>query len=188
MATGKTVAVAETALQFIFNADNLSEEKISAIAEHVKTLAKNLDTEITRVREFKIDIHWKSRVINVPQAIDKFKDLIHELTTGLRDKVIEIARPFADFGRTVKLESFTEDPLGGPASVSKLATAFGKVEDFITNLNILVGDLDNAVVAASDLTQLFDRVLKDVEHLDDLFLQQKSKRKKATVTYFKRNA
>jgi len=188
MATGKTVAVAETALQFIFNADNLSEEKITAIAQHVKTLAKNLDTEITRVREFKIDIHWKSRVINVPKAILNFKDILHELTTGLRDKVIEIARPFVDFGRTIKLESFTEDPLGGPASVSKLATAFSKVEDFITNLNILVGDIDTAIVAASDLTHLFDRVLKDIEHLDDLFLSQDSKRTKQTLTYFKRSA
>src|SRR5258708_4190346 len=101
-------AVAETALQFIFHADNLSESKISDMAEHVKTLAQNLDTEITRVRDFKIDIHWKSRVINVPKAIDNFKDLIHQLTSGLRDKVIEIGRPFVDFGRTIKLESFTE--------------------------------------------------------------------------------
>jgi transcription termination factor NusB len=182
----KVEGIAETAFQLLFNADNLTAERIGGIRDNVLALAKNFDTEITRVRDFKIDIHWKSRVINVPSAIDKFKDLFHELTSGLRDKVIEIARPFETFVHDLKLLAAAEeipDPQGGP---SRIATAFSKLEEFITQLNILVGQIDTAIKDASDLTQLFDRVLKDIEHLDDLFLSQKSARTKQTVTYFKR--
>jgi len=177
-------AIAETALQLIFHADNLTATKIQEISGDILALAKNFDTEITRVRAFKIDIHWKSRVINAPRAVENFKELLHDLTSGLRDKIIEIARPFVDFKEGLKLLSA---PPADPG-VSRLATAFTEVENFIAALNILVGDIGTAVKDASDLTQLFDRVLKDIEHLDDLFLPQGSARTKVTETYYKRNA
>jgi methyl-accepting chemotaxis protein len=185
---GGTQAIAETALQLLFNADNLTADKITQIRDEFLTLAKNLDKEITRVRDFKIDIHWNSRVINVTRAVQNFKDLIHDLTSGLRDKIIEIARPFQTFAHDIKLIGETAgaaDPLGGP---SKIATAFSEVETFVTQLNILVGEIATAVQAVNDFTELFDRVILDIEHLEDLFLSQKSKRKKVTETYFKRNA
>ena len=181
-------AAAEAALQLLFNADNLTADKLTEIRDNFITLLKNLESEITRVQKFKVNIHWKSRVINVPIAIEKFKELIHDLTSGLRDKLIEIARPFQTFAHDIKLIAETAiapDPLGGP---SKIATAFSELETFVTQLNILVGQISTAVKDAEEFTALFDRVLQDVQHLDDLFLSQKSKRTKTTETYYKRNA
>jgi len=188
---GKAEAAAEDVLRLFFGANNLTAEKFTEILNDFKAFAKNLDTEITRVRAFKIDIHWKSRVINVPTAIEKFKDLIHDLTTGLRDKVIEIARPFQTFTHTLHLLSLAvgSDPIGGgPGGTSKIVTAFGELQEFISGLDRMVLEFDQAIKDASDFVELFDRVLQDIQHLEDLFLSQKSKRTKQTLTYFKRSA
>jgi len=176
------VAIAETALQLIFNADNLTVEKLSAIAADIRRLGASLKTETQRVKDFKIDIAWNSRVINVPIAIDHFKSLLSELTTGLREKIQSIEKPFLDFKKTVHLMTLTADQPGE----GKFASSFGKVEDYVTNLNILVGDVAHALQDALSLTQLFDRLINDIEHLDDLFLSQKSAREKTTATYYKR--
>ena len=177
-------AIAETALQLIFHADNLTVSKISAIAKDIKRLGTSLQTEAKRVKDFKIDIHWKTRVINVRIAIVNFKDLIEQLTTGLKEKVTTIERPFADFAEVVKLQSA---PPADPG-VSRISTSFTELENYIAALNTLVGEVASALQSSLSLTELFDRIINDIEHLDDLFLSQKSKRTKATVTYFKRSA
>ena len=184
MATSRGEAIAETALQLIFHADNLTTDKISAIAADIRRLGASIKVETDRVKAFKIDVRWRSRVINVPIAVDNFKQLLSELTTGLREKLQTIERPFLDFKETVKL-------LAAPPSdpgVSKLASSFSEVENFIAALNVLVGDLATAIQDSLSLTALFDRVLQDIQHLDDLFLSQKSTRTKTTATYYKRNA
>ena len=181
---GKGLSAAEAALSLIFNADNLTADKISSIAQNIKRLGASLQVEAKRVQNFKVDVHWKSRVINVPEAIDKFKELIKDLTSGLKDKVLTIEKPFLTFAHDLKLIAETPpDP-----NISKIASSVSEVQLFVTQLNILVGQIDDALVDALSLTALFDRVLQDIEHLEDLFLSQKSKRTKQTLTYYKRSA
>ena len=177
-------AIAESFLQLIFHADNLTVERFDAIAKDVRRLGTELTVEAKRVKDFKIDIHWKSRVINVPIAIDNFKDLINDLTDGLKEKVHTIAVPFEDFRTVLKLGAAPPPDAG----VSKLASSFTEVENFVAALNTLVGEVANALQASLSLTALFDRVIQDIQHLEDLFLSQKSKRTKVTETYFKRSA
>jgi len=183
MATGKA-ALAEAALQVLFQADNLTLDKIDAIAKDIKRLGASLQTEAKRVKDFKIDIHWKSRVINVPIAVKNFQDLINDLSVGLKEKVQTIEQPFKDFVHDAKL--LAEVPVD--PQVSRIATGLSEVEHFVSSLNKLVGEVASALQASLSLTSLFDRVIQDIEHLDDLFLSQKSKRTKSTVTYFKRSA
>jgi hypothetical protein len=181
---GSVAGTAEAALQFLFHADNLTAEKVDSIAKNVTRLAASLKVETKRVKNFKIDVHWKSRVINVPIAIAKFQTLVEDLTSGLEQKVKDIGKPFADFAHDAKLLAETPpDP-----QVSRIATGFNELETFIASLNKLVGDVDSALSSSLSLTSLFDRVLQDLQHLEDLFLSQKSKRTKTTATYFKRNA
>jgi len=185
----KTEAIAEQALSFLFNADNLTEEKIGDIAKKIGRIASEIDVEVKKIKQFKIDVHWKSRVINVPKAVEQIKSLITDLTTGLKDKIKGIEQPFKDFATALHASATEVDPLGaGGQSPSKLVTAFGKVQEFVTNLDILVRDVDRALDDVIQLQSLFERVLKDIQTLDDLFLSQKSKRTKVTETYFKRNA
>lgn len=176
--------LAEAALQFLFQADNLTVNSIEAIAKDVRRLGASLKSESDRVKNFKIDIHWKSRVINVPIAIDNFKKLIEDLSVGLKDKIQTIEQPFIDFVHDAKLIAETPpDP-----QISKIAIGFSELEHFVSSLNKLVGEIASALQASLSLTELFDRVINDIQHLDDLFLTQKSKRTKTTETYFKRNA
>ena len=183
MASGKA-ALAEAALQVLFQADNLTLDRIEAIAKDVKRLGASLQTEAHRVKEFKIDVHWKSRVINVPIAVDNFKNLINDLSVGLKDKIKVIEQPFIDFVHDAKLLAETPvDP-----QVSRIAVGLSEVEHFVASLNKLVGEVAAALQSSLSLTSLFDRVIQDIQHLDDLFLPQKSKRTKTTLTYFKRSA
>jgi methyl-accepting chemotaxis protein len=172
MAIGKT-DLAEAALQFLFGADNLTADRIESIAKDLKRLGASLQVEAKRVQDFKIDVHWKSRVINVPKAIKQVKQLIHDLTTGLKEKVQTIEQPFVTFAHDLKLIAETPpDP-----NVSALARGINEVQTFVTQLNILVGQVAAAIQSTLALTELFDRVLQDIQHLEDLFLQQKNKRK-----------
>jgi hypothetical protein len=181
---GKSLVAAEAALSIIFGADNLTAEKISSIAKNLKRLGASLQVEAKRVKDFKIDVHWKSRVINVPKAIDNFKQLLQDLTTGLKDKIQTIEAPFITFAHDLKLIAETPpDP-----NISKFTASVSELQDFVTQLNILVGQVDAALVSSLSLTALFDRVIQDIEHLEDLFLPQTSKRTKTAVTYYKRNA
>ncbi len=180
----KIESLAETAFQLIFSADNLTIDKITSIAQNVRRLAASLKLESNRIQKFKIDIHWKSRVINVPKAIDNFKSLIHDLTGGLHDKILEIAKPFETFRHDLALIAQTPpDP-----QLGKLVTSINAVETFVTQLDLLVGQVDTAIQDALSLTALFDRVLQDIEHLEDLFLAQGSRRTLVTAKYWKRNA
>jgi len=183
MATGKA-ALAEAALQFLFQADNLTLDRIEAIANDVRRLGASLQAEAKRVENFKIDIHWKSRVINVPIAVTNFKNLISDLSVGLKEKVHVIEQPFIDFVHDAKLLS--EVPVD--PQVSRIAAGLSEVEHFVSSLNKLVGEVAAALQASLSLTSLFDRVIQDIQHLEDLFLSQKSKRKKTTATYYKRGA
>jgi hypothetical protein len=124
------------------------------------------------VQHFKIDVHWKSRVINVPKAVQQVKQLVYDLTTGLKEKVQTIEQPFVTFAHDLKLIAETPpDP-----NVSALARGINEVQTFVTQLNILVGQVAAAIQASLSLTELFDRVLQDLQHLEDLFLQQKNRR------------
>ena len=178
------LALAEQALQVLFNADNLTADKIAEIAKKVARISTEIKVEIGKVRAFKVDIHWKNRVIHVPTAIESIKELLQELTDGVREKIQGIEQPFKDFASAVHAsESEFVDP-----ALPKITTSISKVQEFVTNLNILVGDISTALDEVIQLQSLFERVLKDIETLDDIFLPQKSKRTKTTLTYFKRNS
>jgi hypothetical protein len=171
---GRGEAIAETALQLLFHADNITIKKFDEISGDVVALAKNLDTEITRVKDFKVDIKWKTRVILVPKAIENFRTLLTDLTTGLRDKILTIAIPFRDFKAAIRLfGQLPQDP-----GVAQITRAFNELENFVAALNLLVGDVGTAIKNASEVVQLFDRLLQDIEHLDDLFLQQGNSRQR----------
>jgi len=178
------LSAAEAGLQLLFNADNLTAEKISDIAKKIGRIGTEIQVEVKKIKDFKIDVHWKSRVINVPKAVEHIRNLIDELTTGLRAKVAGLVAPFKAFSSAVHAaEAEVVDP-----QLSKIATSVSKVEDFVTSLNILVGSIDTALDDAIQLQSLFERVLKDIQSLDEIFLPQSSTRKKVTQTYYKRSA
>jgi hypothetical protein len=180
-AATKAEAVAETALQLLFHADNLTVASIENILTEIKALAFNLQLEMDRIRRFKIDVKWKTRVISVPRAVTATKLLFRNLTTGLKDKIDDIAKPFEDFAAIARAELATSgfiDPIGGQQE-SKIVSAFTKLEDFITSLNNLVGDVSKALQQAANFVDLFDQLLQEVEHLETFFLQQGNPRKRS---------
>lgn len=182
--TQLALTAAEQAFQVIFHADNLTGTKLEGIATKLETLGRNLKIQANKLGRFQIDIRWKTRVISVPNAVKNIKDLITQLSTGFKEKVDALRQPFITFkGGLAAFQELSKAPDPGLSGFNK---AIQEIENFIQLLNGLVGDVSNAIDAAADLRELFDRILNDIQHLDDVFLPSSSARKKTTQTYYKR--
>jgi hypothetical protein len=180
--TGKNLlAILGKLLGALFQTDQLTSQTVLSIEGHWQALIKNVGVEVKRVKNFKFDPKWSSRVINVPKAIEAIKSLIEDLTSGLADKVKTIAQPFINF--KAEFEAFTAfaNAPREPGE-SRILAGYQEIQQFINALNTLIGELDKAVESAGDLTELFDHVLNDLETLDDLFLQQGNSRKEKKGT------
>src|SRR2546423_4691020 len=165
--------------------DNLTGESIAGIQTSVKALVANFEVELDRVNHFKFDPKWKTRVINVPKAIDAMKRLIGLLRSGITPKLRTLEQPFITFQTGLHdIELTSQAALNDPQAPSKFAVGLSEAKEFIEALNQLVGDVDKALQAVSELTAVFDRVLQFLQTLDDIFLKQGNTRKvvKRTTT------
>src|SRR5919109_2570681 len=136
MPSAESIAgAAETALQLFFNADNITVEKLQSISNNVRSIFHNFDVESKRIRNFKVNIKWKSRVISIPAAIKHGQEIWDTARGLIDDKGKTLVAPFTTFVHDLKLISESEsvpDPMGGP---SKFVSAFEKLHTFITQLN-----------------------------------------------------
>jgi len=170
-------AIAETFLQLVFHADNLTTSKFHEIETRLEAFALNFQTEVKRVEEFKFDPGWDHRVILVPKAIQNVRDLFDLVSAGLTKKIKALATPFKTFAEDVKLLGQSSSLTATDPGVSRLTTGFNDVQNFVTAVNLLVGEVSDAIETASQVQDIFDEILNDLEHLDLLFLQQGNSRK-----------
>jgi len=153
---------------------NTIVDSVKSIEGSFKTIKSNFEEEVQNVKDFKFDPKWKTRVINVPKAIEAIQDLKVALFDDMKGRLQTIADPFHAFALLFKSESITA---GDPAlAVSSLAKADAKLGEVVT----LLTEIDSALVEISDFQDLFDRLLNDLQTLDDLFLQQKNPRQYTT--------
>ena len=169
----------------LFQTDNLTAETIRDIAAEWEALIKNWRLEVSRVKNFKFNPHWKTRVINATQATEQIKDLIAQLTSGVADNLALIQQPFqnihAELTALAELSRLPREP-----GESALLRGFQDLQAFVNALNTLLREVLDALRAAQRLRDLFDRLLSDAESLDDVFLPQSGRRKFITKKRFAR--
>lgn len=135
-------------------------------------LWNSIQSEITEFKNFKESFSFKQRVINLEKAIQGIQDLVQGIFDSYR-AVIDLFKNL-----TTKLE------LGGAAEVAEAATGIGLPVALVNAIVIIVEILDTIRNVIDDLQTIVDEVTRVrtlVETGDQLFLQQRNKRKVLTL-------
>jgi len=158
--------------QFFSGIDTIAKNA-GDIETAVIELHKNLDVQVDRLKNFKFDPHWKSRVINVPIAIEQIRSFIDLVTQDWRDRIDTIRKPISGFQAV--LEGFKHgNAVGGgdQEALSSLSKAEITAEAIVT----FSQDLSDAFNEINEFEDLFRQVIDQIEGLDALFLQQGNSR------------
>lgn len=164
-----------------------AKDHLLNIGQATQKLFESVRNEIEGWRNFRENPRVKSRVISVPIAYEKTRQLIEgipaswraiaDLFKELRAKVDAVGSPEAearDFA--ADLES-GEGVSGLLRRLPRLAKGLEKLFGFLA---IAVDALESIASAIDDLQTIIDelsRVRTEIEELDSLFLTQKNKRK-----------
>jgi len=154
---------------FLFNAfthyDTIVED-VQGIHSSVLTIRANVQSEVEKVKNFTIDPKWKTRVINVPIAVDQIKETYTKVFGDLLELVKEIESPIHDFVLIFKTEQIEQgDPQQAVSALSKAEVKLGHIVTLLTQVNHALKN----VVAIVDRFRI---LRENLEGLDALFLQQ----------------
>ncbi len=151
------------------------EGDILAIRDDVVTIQANIQLEISKLRNFKFDVRWKTRVINVPIAIAQIQDLIDEIFHQVIDRLKAIEVPIGTMLQTLKTVRTATGPAPGeqPSALTKVAASVAAIENGISHVR-------TALDAARDVSALFIDITERIQGLDDFFLQQGNSRIRLT--------
>jgi len=155
----------------LFQAELEVKQNVTKLHDNFLTLKDNIPKQIKRVEDFKFDPKWKSRVINVPIAIEQVKKLFIEVTKGWHERLDALREPLHEFVLIFKAEQQTAgDPNQAVAGVTKAAV---KVDEIAT----LIAQLAQASDTLIEVDKIFDDIIDFLEKLDQVFLQQKNLRR-----------
>lgn len=165
------VAAAGRFLNSLFQTELAIADNVSKIVTDFEETKSNIQAEIQKLRDFEFNPRWKSRVINVPVAIDQTKSLVQKVIDTFSGKLEQIKQPIHDLNLIFKGEA-APDPLGDkPAAIAKAAV---KVDEIAT----MIASLAKAMDDVKDMSALVKDVTDSIEGLDTLFLSQGRPQKK----------
>lgn len=153
--------------------DDLAD--LRGIIEDWTEMKKNFAEEVQKLKDFEFNPHWKTRVINVPIAIEQVKDLLDEIFRQVVDKIKDIVQPIQDSIGAAEIVK-NQAPVVGAGEPTGFARTLNKAETLAGYIRFGFAESRKAFDAAKELTDLFLDITKRIEKLDDFFLQQKNKR------------
>jgi hypothetical protein len=162
--------ITEFLLSFV-NVWDVSIDDFQKIHDDVQTCIANSRLEVEKLRSFKFDPKWKTRVINVPIAIDQVKDFVDLLTKDFVERLKQIEQPVHDLVLIWKNEQITKN-LAQDQGVSGMSRAVHWLNEVQTTIH----QIADAVHSASELTQLFNDITDKIKSAEPLFLQQGNSR------------
>ena len=167
-------------------------EKLKAIYDHTtniygagEKLTQSIISEVNAWRNFKSDIRFKSRVVQLESAVTKTRDLIEGIPAAWKS-IVDIFKQFksqlGESNPVEEAEAATEEAeasgiSGLLKSFPRLAQAFEKV---LGVLAIVAQALDAIANTIDDVQTIVDEITRlrlEIEKLDTIFLSQSNKRK-----------
>jgi prophage DNA circulation protein len=159
---------------------------ITGIITKGNQLVDTIISEVNAWKNFRENIRFKQRVINLEKAIDKTTELIQgipnswhaiqDLVKQIKDKISTAEAP--KVGEVEELE--TELESGGISNLLKRFPALAKFfEKALGFVSLVVDSLESIANAIDDLQTIVDeckRIRLEIEQLDSIFLQQNNKR------------
>lgn len=153
------------------------------VLDHVNSIVRNfqdgkaaITDGINMIRNFHFDPRWKTRVINVPIAIEQVQEIYAALFSDFSERLRVLVEPVHQLSLIFHAERENPDPLGGPSALARTAV---KVDEIAT----MIAQLDDASKVALDFANLFDEIVGDLETLDVIFLSQRNKRRWVTEAH-----
>lgn len=160
----------------LFQAELDIKQNVEKLHRNFDELRTNIPKQVQRVKDFKFDPKWKSRVINVPIAIEQVKKLFEDVTQGWRERLDLLREPLHEFVLIFKAEQASAgDQNQAVAGVTKAAV---KLDEIATLIQQLADASDELI----KVDHIFDEVLDFFEKLDQIFLQQKNLRRVEQLT------
>jgi hypothetical protein len=128
--------------------------------------------------KFQFEPAWKSRVINVPKAIEQIQNLIADVSDGWKERFELLRAPIHELTLIFKAEEIPDagDPLH---QVSGLSKASVKIDEIATMIKQLADASDQVV----EVVELFDKVRDAIQTLEPLFLQQGNSRSRISTLH-----
>jgi len=160
-------------------------QHISTIFTRLDQLFNSVRSEISAWKNFREDIKFKSRVINVPKAYEGIVDFIQQLkdsANAVRDLVSKFKEKIGQENPVEEAEAVEADlEEGGAESLLKQFPKLAKGLERLAGVVTLVVDaLSTISDALDDLQQIVDeitRIREEIESAESIFLQQGNSRR-----------
>jgi methyl-accepting chemotaxis protein len=177
-----TSAFLDAAARFfgsLFQAEVDIVDNLQHIVEKFDETKAAIEHEVQLLHDFQFNPHWKSRVINVPIAVDQMKTLIATVVNAFKGKFELFKAPIHDLALIFKAESQPASDQDKPSALARTAV---KIDEIAT----MIKQLAKAMDEVANIAHVFETVTEQLQSLDSLFLSQGRPQKKQTLTIRKR--
>ena len=152
-------------LSSFFNVWDVSVDDFEAIAADFTEIKANVQSEIAKLQKLH-NPAWKTRVINVPKAMEAVHDLIETVRDDLFGRAEDCITPLHDLVLVWKSEKAAiESSLDKP-------NAMVRASSFLHSVETAIHQVRSAMDAAKDVTELANEITDKLNGLDLIFLQQ----------------
>jgi len=164
-------------------------DKTVHIFDAADKLRESVVTELSAWKNFKQDIRFSQRVVNLETAIQKTRDLVEGIPASwhaILDIIKQVKENFrsAREGAAAAEEAAADVEEVEAGGITKLLAKFPRVaralEKTLGAVALVVQGLEQVVQVIDDLQTIVDeirRIRLEIEKLDTIFLQQNNKRK-----------
>jgi hypothetical protein len=154
-----------------FGSVSVTVDDVEAIIADWQSIKANFEKEVNKIKNFSVQPHLKSRVINVPIAIDQIHLFVDDLRSFFTDKLDSIVEPMKEL-----VEEIKADRLASQSTIDK-PSAFAVAATISRGVSTSIHKIRNELDAIKDLLELANKLTDAIEKLEPLFLQQKNPRK-----------
>ena len=170
----------------LFDSLKQSYDKLINIFDAAQKLTNSVVSEVNAWRNFKQDVRFAQRVVQLESAVQKTRDLIEGIPAAWRS-IIDIVKQFKqslsqETNPIEDAEAATADiESGGIKTLLEKFPALAKgLERVLGALALVLQALESIASVIDDLQTVIDEITRlrlEVEKLDTIFLSQSNKRK-----------
>ena len=145
-------------------------KKITGVVDSVVHLFNSVKEEIAGFKNFKQDLRFKSRVVNLELAIQKTRDLILGIPASWRAVLDLISNIKSAIAKDVAAEE-------GAAIIAVETAGLSEVVVGLSIIYQVASTVENVISDFQTIIDEISRFRKEIEKADSIFLQQDNKRK-----------
>jgi len=153
-------------LSSFFDVWTVSTDDLSQIHTDFTELQKNVQAEVAKIKTFSLQPKFKTRVINVPKAVEAVHDIVELIRDNLFGALKDVVDPIHELVLIYQTEKAElEGSVDKPNGLARATSFLHSVETAIHQVRV-------AMDAAKDVTELANDITDKLNGLDLIFLQQ----------------